>query len=92
MFIKPINPVQVAQQWREREGYRGRGGVVVVFDGRAAGWMNELRDPQNWEPGCIGVDESGQTWTAVGGDPQNGAKTWVVNDASSWTYSSVDAG
>lgn len=91
MDIKPINPIQVAHHWRIREGYVGRGGVVVVFDGRAAGWMNELRDPQNWEPGCIGVDEAENTWTATGGDPQTGATRWMPNDSSSWIYTTVES-
>lgn len=91
MDIEPINPVQIAHRWREREGYVGRGGVVVVFAGQAAGWMNELRDPQNWEPGCIAVDEAGNTWTATGGEPQNGATRWMPNDSSSWIYTAVEA-
>jgi len=91
MDIEPINPIQVAHEWREREGYAGRGDVVVVLDGRAAIWMNELRDPQHWEPGCIGSDEAGNTWTATGGDPQNGATRWMPNDSSICTYTAVEA-
>lgn len=90
MYLLPVNPVEIANQWRKREGYVGRGGVVVVFEGTAAGWMNELRNPENWEPGCICVDEEGHTWTAVGGSPQKGASTWMPNDSSSWTYSHVN--
>ena len=63
---------------------------MVVFDGRAASWMNELRDPQHWEPGCIGMDEAGNT-SATGGDPQNGATRWMPNDSSIWTYTAVEA-
>jgi len=67
---------QKAQQWREHNGYTGKGGVVVLFEGKVSGWMNELRDPQGWEPGCIALDEQGKAWQSVGGDAYNGAERW----------------
>jgi len=51
-------------------------GVVVIFKGKAAGWMNTLRDPQGWEPGCIAVDADGHQWQATGGDAYAGAQAW----------------
>lgn len=66
----------IAERWRKENGYAGRGGVVVVFKGEVQGWVNELRDPEHWQPGCIAVDESGNTWEAVGGNSYDGAETW----------------
>ncbi|WP_299594318.1 hypothetical protein [uncultured Microbulbifer sp.] len=69
---------QKAQRWREHNGYTGKGGVVVLFNDKVCGWMNELRDPQGWEPGCIALDEHGNQWQASGGDSYNGAERWEV--------------
>ena len=74
-----MTPVEHAQRWRRETGRDGRGGVVVLFDGRVAGWMNGLRNPDHWQPGCIAVDEAGQTWTAVAGNDQEGALMWLAN-------------
>lgn len=48
-----------ARRWREQWSYVGRGGVVVLFGGEVQGWVNTLRDPGHWRPGCIAVDEKG---------------------------------
>ncbi|KGS89663.1 hypothetical protein X942_6496 [Burkholderia pseudomallei MSHR5596] len=48
-----------------------------MFDGSVQSWVNELRDPEHWQPGCVAVDEQGRTWTALSGDDRNGARTWV---------------
>ena len=59
-----------------------KGGVVVVFDGDAVGWVNsanwvvELRNPQQWAPGNITIDESGNMWESVGGNEYDGAEEW----------------
>lgn len=63
----------VTRRWREQWGYIGRGGVVVLFDGEVQSWVNELRNPEHWQPGCIAVDEDGKSWTTMAGNEQNGA-------------------
>lgn len=65
--------------WRKDYGYVGRAGVVIVSEGLAQGWVNELRNPEHWQPGCVAVDESGLTWKAVGGNAQDGAVSWRPN-------------
>lgn len=52
------------------------GGVFVFLNSECQGWMNELRDPHKWIPGCIAVDESGRMWESIGGNDQDGAETW----------------
>lgn len=79
-----MEDLQAAQEWRTRRGYTGRGGVVVVFDGIVQGWVDTLRDPEAWRPGCVAVDEIGCSWLAIGGNDQNGASTWMPRDAHSW--------
>ena len=68
--------IEKAQSWREKKGYIGRGGVIVVFDGEVQGWCEELCDPHHWRPGCIAIDEKGNRWQTVDGNFQSGAKSW----------------
>jgi hypothetical protein len=79
-----MEDLQTAHEWRSRHGYLGKGGVIVVFDGLAQGWVNELRNPTNWCPGCIAVDETGHRWIAIGGNDREGAATWMPMDTHSW--------
>jgi len=44
---------KIADEFRQNERPDLKGGVVVIFGNEVAGWMNELRDPQHWEPGCV---------------------------------------
>jgi len=80
-----MTDVESARQWRERYGYVGRGGVVVLLNGEVQSWVSELRNPEHWQPGCVAADESGHTWTAIAGDEQKGASMWMPNDFKSWT-------
>ena len=64
---------QRAKEWRKDNGYIGKCGVVVFFEGELQGWCNELRDPQRWQPGCIAIDEFGLCYEAIGGNVQDGA-------------------
>jgi len=75
------SPVDEAQRWRDEKGYAGRGGVVVIFNGSADAWVDKLRNPEHWQPGCVAVDENGRTWTAIGGTEQDGALMWLAGDA-----------
>lgn len=43
----------VANAYRETWGHTG--GVVVVFKNEAQDWVNELRNPESWAPGCVAV-------------------------------------
>ncbi len=67
----------VSRQWREDHGYVGRGGVIVLFRGQVQGWVNQLRNPEHWQPGCVAIDETGQSWTAIAGTERNGALMWL---------------
>jgi hypothetical protein len=75
-----MTPVEIASRWREEKGYVGRGGVVVVFNGEVQSWVNRLRNPEHWQPGCIAVDEEGHTWTTIAGNESAGALMWLPND------------
>lgn len=66
----------LADAWRIEHGYNGKGGVVVVFGGKVNSWVNDLRNPEAWVPGCIAVDEHGNQWEAMGGNPDDGAERW----------------
>lgn len=71
---------QAAAKYRqdsEERGHSRKGGVVVLFNGQVAGWMDKLRDPQGWEPGCVALDDFGNAWEAIGGDSYNGAEDWI---------------
>ncbi|EKS72005.1 MULTISPECIES: hypothetical protein [Caballeronia] len=75
-----MTPSDTASEWRRANGYVGRGGVVIVFRGNVQSWVNSLRHPEHWQPGCIAVDEEGYTWTTVAGDERKGALLWLPND------------
>ena len=66
-----------AKDWRDNNGYNGKGGVVVICEDQVQGWVNALRDPQHWMPGCIAIAEDGTCYKATGGDDQNGAVFWM---------------
>ncbi|CAG4923248.1 hypothetical protein [Paraburkholderia gardini] len=72
--------IEVARRWREENGYVGRGGVIVLFDGEVQSWVNTLRNPNHWQPGCIAVDEDGRTWTTIAGNQDDGALMWMPNE------------
>lgn len=75
-----IDNMAAARRWREQWGYIGRGGVVVLLDGEVQSWVNQLRNPEHWKPGCIAVDEEGKSWTTIAGDQRDGALMWLPND------------
>ncbi|MFH5254636.1 hypothetical protein ACGTRS_25715 [Burkholderia semiarida] len=66
-----------AQRYREDASLVGKGGVVVFFNGDVQGWVNELRNPEHWQPGCVAVNEQGLSWTAAGGCEYDGALMWL---------------
>ena len=68
--------MDLAKAWRNEKGYSGRGGVIVIFQGVVNSWVNELRDPDHWAPGCIAVDEMGTQWITAGGNSQRGSERW----------------
>ena len=68
--------IQAAKSWRIDKGYVGKGGIIVLFKNKVQGWVNGLRDPQRWQPGCIAIDEAGNSWIASGGNDYDGANTW----------------
>ncbi|MEE9647971.1 hypothetical protein [Enterobacter soli] len=66
---------QVAADTFKNDIY-GPGGFVVVFDGKCAGWISALNEPQGWEPESIAVNEKGEVWLAYGGNAYDGAQSW----------------
>lgn len=66
----------MAAQWRQDNGYADTSGVIVTYQNEVQGWVNELRDPQHWQPGCIATDIDGNQWRASGGNDQDGAAEW----------------
>lgn len=74
-----MTPIDIANRWRKVNGYAGRGGVVVVFNGEVQSWVNQLRNPEHWQPGCIAVVEQGHPWTAIVGNERDGALMWLAN-------------
>jgi hypothetical protein len=66
---------QAAAQYRQ-ENPDHTGGVVLIWQGEAYGWKNELRDPQSERPGVYAVADDGRAWVSAGGDDYNGAQRW----------------
>lgn len=76
-----MDAIKTAQEWREQKGYSGRGGIVVLHDGKVSGWQSALRDASHWVPGCIAVAEDGQSWTSIVGTERDGCLMWLPNDS-----------
>lgn len=74
-----MDVIETARIWRERIEKVGCGGVVVVYEGDAQGWVRILRNPEHWVPGCVAVAEDGRTWTTLGGNSKHGALMWLPN-------------
>lgn len=80
MTGKTMTMIDDARRYRESENLVGKGGVIVLFRGEVQGWVNELRNPEHWQPGCVAVDEQGRTWTTIAGNEYDGALMWLPND------------
>lgn len=68
----------IVEKYRKDRGYLT--GVVVIFRSKIAGWMDELRNPEHWEPGCIAIDQDGKRYLSVGGNSYEGADKWELQD------------
>ncbi|MGY6251830.1 hypothetical protein ACXIVK_00100 [Paraburkholderia caledonica] len=76
---EPVTLIEDARHYREQEALVAKDGVVVLFQGEVQGWVNQLRNPEHWQPGCVAVDAQGRTWTTIAGSERNGALTWLAN-------------
>lgn len=74
------NLESAASSWRKQNGYVGRGGVVVLHEGKVQSWVNVLRNPEHWAPGCIAIDEAGKSWITIAGTERDGALMWLPRD------------
>jgi hypothetical protein len=54
--------------------------VIVLFNGEVQSWVDELRNPEHWQPGCVAIDEQGRSWTTIAGNERDGALMWLPND------------
>jgi hypothetical protein len=52
---------------------------VRSHQGEVQGWVNQLRNPEHWQPGCIAVDERDRMWTTIAGSERDGALMWLAN-------------
>ena len=56
-------------------------GAVVMYGNEFSGWMDRLRDPNHWMPGCVAVLDDGSAYVARGGNDYDGAQEWVPANA-----------
>ena len=68
-----------ARHYREQKALVGKGGVVVFFQGEVQGWVNQLRNAEQWQSDCVAVDEQGRTWTTIAGSERDGALMRFAN-------------
>ncbi|VAW65863.1 hypothetical protein MNBD_GAMMA11-3440 [hydrothermal vent metagenome] len=68
----------LAFEWRKSNGYIDKGGVIVLLDYEIQGWVDLLRNPEHWEPGCIAITEDGTLYKAIGGNSYDGADRWQI--------------
>jgi hypothetical protein len=62
---------------RRRDEKFNTSGVIVLFEGNVQSWVNTLRNPEHWQPGCVAIDEGGGSWTAIAGNQGDGALMWL---------------
>lgn len=75
------NLTKLAQEYRAKYAARGwTGGVVIIHDGHAVGWCQDLPETRKWVPGCYAVDQDGRVWLATGGDDCKGCEWWEPVD------------
>jgi hypothetical protein len=74
-----MGEIEAARSWREKNGYSGLVGVIILFQGSVQSWVNILRNPEHWQPGCVAVDEKGLIWTELAGNDQDGTLMWLPN-------------
>lgn len=67
----------IARKYREANPHR-EGGVVLVWQGKAYGWKDQLRNADHERPGVYAVDTDGYVSVAEGGNATDGAKYWVA--------------
>lgn len=67
----------LAHDWWQKNGYLGRGGLIILFRGEVQSWVNQLRNPERWVPGCIAIDEAGNSWVTIAGNEKDGALMWL---------------
>lgn len=70
---------KIAAKYREENPDNPKGGFVVIYDGRVAGWTHSVSEVSGWLAGCYAIpDIAGEPIReAVGGNYQNGAEKWV---------------
>ena len=74
-----MNLISRAETYRADHNLYKNAGVVVFNGTEPQSWVDDLRDPHHWQPGCIAVDGQGQHWIATGGNKRDGAKRWEFN-------------
>lgn len=67
--------IKKATTWRTKHPAQ-TGGVIIFHGCELQGWVNQLRNPEHWMPGCIALDCDGKQYVATGGDAYNGAQRW----------------
>lgn len=73
-----MNYKLIAKNWRKQNPEHVNSGIVLIWDGKAFGWKNCLRDPQAERPETIAVDVDGNIFIAKGGNDYDGAKCWLA--------------
>lgn len=66
----------IAHHYRVQSKHKS--GVVLIWRGQVYGWKNRLRNPEHERPGAIAVDVTGRVYHAIGGNAQDGAKSWAL--------------
>lgn len=65
---------EIAKHYRATTGRTN--GLILIYQGKAYGWRDCLRDPQTERPKAIAVDPEGRLFVATGGDDYQGAESW----------------
>lgn len=65
---------QIAADYRSQSGRIS--GVVVIYNEAVTDFIDTIRNPEQFKPGCIGVLRNDALYETVGGNDYEGATRW----------------
>ena len=69
---------KLARAYRYERPFMWSRGAVITYMGNVNGWRDEVRNPEDFCPGCLAFTANEEVYEARGGNDQHGAKEWIL--------------
>lgn len=69
---------KLARAYRYERPFMWNKGAVITYMGNVTGWRDELRNPEDFLPGCLAFTADEEVYEARGGDNHSGAREWFL--------------